>query len=60
MKTFKYTYRRVVESATYTDTFVSSWPTDVALRHLQLTWGTCKWTGKKDPDFKILSIEPVK
>ena len=54
--TFKYTFEYVREGATYTNVFTSSLPPDVAKRHLQGTWGTCKWTGAIDPDFKILSI----
>jgi len=57
--TFKYTYQYVVEGATYTNTFTSTLPQDSAIRHLQRTWGTCRWTGNADPDFKILSIEPL-
>ena len=54
--TFKYTFEYVREDATYTNTFTSSLPQDAAIRHLQGTWGTCKWTGVIDRDFKIVSI----
>ena len=55
----KYTYQRTVEGATYTNYYVSSLPQDMAIAHLQRTWGTCVWTKQLRPDFKILSIEPV-
>jgi len=56
----KYTYQRTVEGATYTNYYVSSLPQDMAIAHLQRTWGTCVWTKQLRPDFKILSIEVVK
>ena len=59
-KSFKYTFAYVREGATYTNVFTSSLPMDSAIRHLQYTWGTCKWTGNLDRNFKILSIEPTK
>ena len=58
--TFTYTFQYVREGATYTNQSTSSLPQEDAIRALQYTWGTCRWTGEIDPNFKILSIEPTK
>lgn len=57
---YKYTYQRTDHRDTYTNYYVSDLPQDMAIAHLQRTWGTCVWTRQLRPDFKILSIDIVK